>query len=59
MYLKTFDINKTGTQSRVSSVLRIINNGREKEALGKIRDSQMINKKHLEAYQMACMILNH
>ncbi len=58
MYLKNFDKVITGAQTRVNSVLRIINNGRGKEALEKILDSKTINKQHPEAYQMALNLLH-
>ena len=53
MYSKNFDKNRTGTNTRVSSVLRIIENGRGYEALKKIRDSATINRQHPEAYELA------
>lgn len=57
IYSKGFDAEKTGSIARVSSSLRIINAGRGKEALIKIRDSRLINKKHTEAAQMASKLL--
>lgn len=57
MYGKGFDKSKTGTNTRVSSVLRIIGENRGAEALVKIRDSKMINKQHPEAYSLASKLL--
>lgn len=52
-----FDTDIKGTRTRLSSVLRIIREGRSREALEKIRDSRMINAKHPEAKAMAEKIL--
>ena len=57
MYSKNFDKNRTGTNTRVSSVLRIIENNRGQEALLKIRDSRAINRQHNEAYSLASELL--
>lgn len=57
MYSKNFDKNRTGTNTRVSSVLRIIENSRGQEALLKIRDSRTINRQHKEAYSLASELL--
>ena len=53
LYEKGFDSKRTGTNTRVSSVKRIIDNGMGKKALEKIYASKMINKTHPEAAQMA------
>jgi len=57
MFSKGFDSKKSGTSTRVSSVLRIIRNGRGKEALEKIRDSNMINAQHPDAIKLASKII--
>jgi len=54
---RKFDSKKSGTQTRVSSALRLIRNKRDKEALEKIRDSQTINSQHPEAKELAYNIL--
>lgn len=58
MYTKNFDKDRTGTNARVSSVLRIIENNRVQEALLKIRDSRTINRQHNEAYSLASKLLS-
>lgn len=58
IYKKGFDSKTTGTNTRVSSVLRIINSKRDKEALLKIRDSKAINRLHPEAFQIATDLLD-
>lgn len=58
MYSKNFDKNRTGTNTRVSSVIRIIENGRGREALLKIRDSRTINRQHAEAYTLSSELLS-
>jgi hypothetical protein len=58
MYSKNFDKNRTGTNTRVSSVIRIIENGRGYEALLKIRDSRTINRQHPEAYTLSSEMLS-
>ena len=57
LYLEGFDKTRTGTSTRVSSLIRIIDNGRGKEALEKVRDSAKINRIHPEACAMANDIL--
>ena len=57
IYTLGFDKNRTGTNTRVSSVRRLMDNGRIEEALVKIRDSKRINAKHPEAYELACNLL--
>lgn len=58
IFLQGFDKSRTGTNTRVSSLLRIIESGRSKEALEKIRDSKRINSIHPEAESMAKELLN-
>ena len=57
MFTKGFDADKSGTRTRVSAVLRIVKNQRDKEALEKIRDSIRINAEHPEAESLASEIL--
>ena len=57
LYLEGFEKKRTGTSTRVNSLKRIIDNGRGKEALEKVRDSANINRVHPEAYSMANDIL--
>ncbi len=57
MFSKGFDSKRSGTRTRVSSVLRLIDKMRIKEALEKIRDSKRINQQHLEAEKLAVKIL--
>jgi hypothetical protein len=58
IYSKGFDAKRTGSNTRVSSSIRIIDSGRGKEALVKIRDSKLINRQHPEAEQMASELLS-
>lgn len=58
IYSKGFDAKRTGSNTRVSSSVRIINAGQGKEALIKIRDSKSINREHPEAEQMASELLS-
>ena len=58
IYSKGFDAKKTGSNTRVSGSLRIIGNGRGKEALMRIRDSKSINREHPEAERMARKLLS-
>ncbi len=58
IYSKGFDAKRTGSNTRVSSSIRIIEAGRRKEALIKIRDSKLINRQHPEAEQMARELLS-
>lgn len=53
IFTKGFDKKRTGTNTRVSSLIRLIENNRGKEALEKIRDSKAINHIHPEAESMA------
>lgn len=57
MYRKGFDCKLSGTKTRVYSILRIIENNREIDALTKIRDSKRINQMHPEAKALADRIL--
>lgn len=43
LYRVGFDSKRSGTNTRVASTLRIINNGRGKEALEKFLNSKRIN----------------
>ena len=58
IYSKGFDAKRTGSNTRVSSSIRIIDAGRGKEALVKIRDSKLINRQHPETEQMASALLS-
>ena len=58
LFKEGFDTKRTGTTTRVSSVIRIIEANRAKEALIKIRDSKVINKVHPEAENMAIKLIN-
>lgn len=53
-----FDLKRTGSNTRVSSTLRIIRKNRSRDALVKIRDSKTINRQHPEAVMMATKLLN-
>ena len=57
LYTKGFDSSKSGTTTRVSSALRIIQNQRGKEALTKIRNSSRINQMHPGARDTANELL--
>lgn len=52
-----FDAKRTGANTRVSSVLRLIDENRIQDALVKVRDSIRINAQHPEAFQLANEIL--
>lgn len=58
MLLQGFDSKITGANTRVSSVLRIINSNASKLALEKCRDSKNINRKHPEAHKLASHLLD-
>lgn len=58
LYLIGFDKNRTGTNTRVSSLTRIIEHNRGKEALEKVRDSKRINRAHPEAENLAKNLLS-
>jgi len=53
MFMQGFDKKRTGSNTRVSSTIRLIDNNLGKEALEKIRDSARINKTHPEAKKLA------
>ena len=53
-----FDLKRTGSNTRVSSTLRIIRENRIRDALVKIRDSKTINRQYLDAAAMATKLLN-
>jgi len=57
IYSKGFDAKRTGSNTRVSSALRIIDAGRSKEALIKVRDSKTINREHPDAAYLAKELL--
>ena len=57
LFKEGFDAKRTGTNTRVSSVIRIIESNRGKEALIKIRDSKMINKAHPDAEEKAMKLI--
>lgn len=57
LFEKGFDTEISGTRTRLCSVLRIIREGRSREALEKIRASRRINANHPEAKAMAEEIL--
>lgn len=57
LFTKGFDAEISGTRTRLNSTLRIISEGRSKDALEKIRDSRRINANHPEARQMTEEIL--
>ena len=57
LFLLGFDAKRTGTNTRVSSVLRLIRENRIQEAIEKVRDSRRINQQHPEAYSMANALL--
>ena len=58
IFTKGFDAKRTGSNTRVSSAVRIIEAGAAKEALLKIRDSKRINLEHPEAEQIARKLLS-
>ena len=53
-----FDAKRSGTNTRVSSVLRLIKENKIKDAIIKIQDSKRINAQHPEAYDLANDLLN-
>ena len=57
MFVKGFDSKRSGTQIRVSALLRLIKNNKGREALERIRDSDAINAKHPDAKKMASEII--
>lgn len=58
LYAKGFDKDRSGTSTRVSSVLRIIKAEKSREAIIKVRDSRRINKAHPEAFSIAQELLS-
>lgn len=57
LFKEGFDNKRTGTTTRLSSVMRIIEEERGEDALIKIRDSQIINNAHPEAKERASELL--
>ena len=57
VFSKGFDAKRSGSNTRVSSSIRILHAGRGKEALMRIRDSKSINREHSEAEHMASELL--
>lgn len=57
LFEKGFDSDISGTQTRVSSILRLIKGGRIREAIEKVRDSARINNEHPQARSLAIEIL--
>ena len=57
MYAKGFDADRSGSNTRVRAVLRILREGRGREALEKVRDSARINRTHPEAQGLAEALL--
>ena len=58
LYRQGFDNDRTGTSARTSALLRIIKEGRAREALVRIRDSDKINRDHPEAKKMASDLIS-
>ena len=58
IFSKGFDEKRSGSSTRVSSSIRILDAGRGKEALMRIRDSKSINRDHPEAEHMASELLS-
>lgn len=57
IYTMGFDAKRTGTNTRVSSVLRLIEENRIEDAIIKVRDSKRINSQHPDAFALANEIL--
>ena len=57
IYTLGFDAKRTGSNTRVSSVLRLIDENRIEDAIIKVRDSKRINAQHPEAFVLANDIL--
>lgn len=57
MFGKGFDSDISGTRNRVSSILRLIKEGRIREAIEKVRDSTRINNEHPQARSLATKLL--
>ena len=58
IYSMGFDAKRAGSNTRVSSVLRLISENRIHDAIIKVRNSKRINSQHPDAYQLANKILN-
>ncbi len=59
LFREGFDKKRTGTNTRVSNLIRIIENDRIEDALVKIRDSRKINRIHPEAERIAKELLKN
>ena len=57
IYTLGFDAKRTGSNTRVSSVLRLIDENKIEDAIIKVRDSRRINAQHPEAFVRANDIL--
>ena len=57
LYLEGFDRDISGTRTRTNASIRIIDEGRAKEALERIRDSKIVNRKHPEAEKLAADLI--
>ena len=57
MFEKGFDSSVLGTNTRVSSILRLVRGNRIIEAIEKVRDSVRINSEHPQAKSLAIEIL--
>lgn len=57
IYQSGFDAKRSGSYTRVSSSLRMIESNRAKEALLKIKGSKLINHSHSEAESLASDLL--
>lgn len=57
IYSMGFDAKRTGSNTRVSSVLRLIDENRIEEAIIKVKNSKRINAQHPEAFALADEIL--
>ncbi len=57
IYSKGFDAKRTGSNTRVSSVLRLIDENRIEEAIIKVKNSKRINSQHPGAFALADDIL--
>ena len=58
IYTLGFDAKRTGSNTRVSSVLRLIDKNRIEDAIIKVRNSKRINEQHPEAFGLANDILS-
>lgn len=58
IYTLGFDTKRTGSNTRVSSVLRLIDENRIEDAIIKVRNSKRINEQHPEAFGLANDILS-